>query len=107
MTAPTVINMRNFSAQQRTVLIGNIIRLSSTIVRGTTWGGPQPVAVAKRENWTIKSADKYRALVDMVNLAKEQFGYKVESGTTVSQAFGTAKATLTSRKAAKKSKKLV
>lgn len=107
MTAPTVVNVSKVSTQKRVVLIGNMIRLASTIERGTTWGGPQPVAVAKREGWTIKSASKERALVDMVETAQREFGYRLESGTTLSKAYGAAKADLAAKKAKRKSKALV
>lgn len=100
------INMRNLTAQKRVVLIGNMIRLASSIERGTTWSIP-PLAVAKREGWTIKSADKHRALVDQVEFAQQSFGYRLDPKTTLGKAYNTSKAALASRKASKKSKALV
>lgn len=103
MTA-TIVDMRNSSVQKRIVLIGNMIRLAATIERGTTWSNPNPMQVAKREGWTIKSATKERALVDMVELAQKSFGYRVESGTTLSRALGQARAAIVAKKAQRKSK---
>lgn len=100
------VDMRNEATQKRVVLIGNMIRLASTIERGATWS-ISPVTVAKREGWTIKSATKERALLDMVELAQQSFGYKVERGTTLAKAIGMAKAKKVQAKATRKAKALV
>lgn len=98
------VEMRNKVIQRRVVLIGNMIRLASTIERGTTWSNPNPMQVAKREGWTIKSASKERALIDQVELAQEAFGYRLDPKTTLGRAYATAKAAEIARKAQRKSK---
>lgn len=85
--------------------VQSISCMSSTVLHGTKWR-IDFFAHAKALGWTIKSASKERALIDVVGHA-QKVGYVVQAGSTVAQALVVARRKEAAKAARRKAKALV
>lgn len=101
MTSPktskgyTVIEGRN--QMMRAQALQSIYALSLQVNTGLKASRINFVKHAKEMGWTIPSATKERALIDVVAAAIRGFGYRIQKGSTVARALSEARKRETAR----------